>query len=328
VVASFGQINFSGLQVRWFVMSSKVIVFGGNGFIGSNLVEELVKQGKSVVVYDRAEVNSARRLPGVEYIVGEFGNIEMISDILSKDSVVYHLVSTSLPSTSNKDPGYDITSNVVTTISMLKECVQAEVARVVFISSGGAIYGIPKSLPVDETQSTNPLCSYGISKLTIEKYLALFNHLYGLNYVVLRPSNPYGIYKNPIAIQGVISVFCNKMINNEAINLWGDGSVIRDYIYINDLVDALILAGESESALCEIFNIASGVGLSINKLIGKIEKVIGKKAKIVRSSPRSLDVPEIVLDVAKAKRILNWEAKTDINSGLKKTYNWLLQNNK
>jgi UDP-glucose 4-epimerase len=231
-----------------------------------------------------------------------------------------------LPSTSNKDPGYDITSNVVTTIGMLKECVRSDVARVVFISSGGTIYGVPNRIPVDENKSTDPLCSYGISKLAIEKYLALFNHLYGLNYVILRPSNPYGRYQNPQAIQGVISVFCNKMIKNEVVNIWGDGSVIRDYIYIDDLVEALVLAGESESALSEIFNIASGVGLSLNALIGRIEKVLGKKAKIERSYSRSLDVPEIVLDVAKAKRIINWQPKIDITSGLKKTHYWLTHN--
>lgn len=307
-------------------MSSKIVVFGGNGFIGTNLVKKLASLGKSIIVYDRTEVDPLRKLPGVEYIVGEFGNTKMITDVLCKDAVVYHLVSMSLPATSNMDPAFDITSNVVPTIGMLKACVQTKVERVVFLSSGGTIYGIPKVTHVGENHPTDPLCSYGISKLSIEKYLALFHQIHGLNYVVLRPSNPYGRYQNPNSIQGVISVFSDRMLRDQPIKVWGDGSVIRDYLYIDDLVDAMTLVEESDSALNEIFNIASGTGLSLNALIGEIEKVLDKTARIDRSYSRSLDVPEIVLDISKAKRMINWQPKTDIQSGLDNTRRWLLQN--
>lgn len=306
-------------------MSNRVVVLGGNGFIGSNLVEALVAGGRAVAVYDRAEAVFAPRLPGVEYIYGEFGNIGVIADVLREGDVVYHLVSTTLPATSNEDPGFDVVSNVAATINVLEECVKANVRKVIYISSGGTIYGVPKTVPIPEDHSTDPLCSYGISKLAIEKYLALFRHLHGLDYVVLRPSNPFGRYQNPRAAQGAVSVFMNRLLQGEPINIWGDGSVVRDYLYVDDLVEALVLAGAEPKAIGEVFNIGSGRGLSLNELLQYLERATGLTADVRYSAGRALDVPQVVLDIRKAEGLLGWTPSTDFLDALKRTCAWLAE---
>ncbi len=304
-------------------MSNRIVVLGGNGFIGSNLVESLARLGHAVVVYDRSEALFAPRLPDVEYVFGELGNAGMIADVLREGDIVYHLVSTTLPATSNEDPGFDVVSNVAATVNVLEECVKARIDRVVFSSSGGTIYGVPETLPISEDHPTNPVCSYGISKLAIEKYLALFRHLHGLEYVVLRPSNPFGRYQNPRALQGAISVFMHRLLRQEKINIWGDGSVVRDYIYIDDLVEALVLAATGRRAVDQVFNIGSGQGLSLNALVKHLEEATGITAQVDYSLGRSLDSPKVVLDIRKAADLLNWKPATEMQNALKGTYEWL-----
>ena len=149
----------------------KTLIVGGNGFIGANLQERFVSEGHEVRVYDRNDSRFLEKLPEVEYLSGEFGDKESIRSAVEGMEIVYHLVSTTLPGSSNDDPAYDVRSNVVGTIQLLESCVEAGTKRVVFISSGGTVYGIPRSVPIFEEHPTEPTCSYGITKLAIEKYL-------------------------------------------------------------------------------------------------------------------------------------------------------------
>jgi len=135
--------------------------------------------------------------------------------------MVFHLVSTTVPKTSNEDPAFDVMSNVVETIYLLEQCAKGKAKKVVFVSSGGAVYGTPAALPVAENSPEGPESPYGITKLAIEKYLGLFHRLYGLNYVIIRPSNPYGERQNPDGDQGVIAVFLGKIAKDQAIDIWG-----------------------------------------------------------------------------------------------------------
>ena len=303
----------------------KVLLVGGNGFIGSNLILKLLEDGHKVKVYDRSDSRYLGRMAGVEYVQGELGNTGLMRSSLQDINLVYHLASTTIPETSNEDPAFDVVSNVADTIHMLDECVAAGVKRVVFISSGGAVYGIPQSTPISEDHSTEPICSYGITKLAIEKYLALFKRLYGLDYLVLRLSNPFGPYQNPQAKQGAVSVFMYKVLNKLPITIWGDGSVVRDYIYIEDAVEALLVALKKEGKERHIYNISSGRGMSLKEVMAHIEKITGIEARVEYTPARPLDVPVNILDNSLAKEYLGWQPKFSFEDGLKRTREWMLK---
>lgn len=298
------------------------LVVGGNGFIGSHLVDRLLQRGQSVRIYDRSP-NEFRGVPaGVEYVRGELENLDLLKEAVEGMEVVYHFASSTLPKTSNDDPVHDIRSNLVNTIHLLEVCVAAGVRKVVFPSSGGTVYGATQTAPVDETHPTNPISSYGIVKLAIEKYLKLFDHLHGLDYTVLRISNLYGPYQNPASQQGVISVFLYRVYTGQPITIWGDGSVIRDYLYISDLVDALETVAQVETQN-KLFNIGSGRGTSLNDLIDLIAAVIHERPAVEYLSSRLLDVPTSVLDASRARRELGWGPKTDLTEGIARTWEWL-----
>jgi UDP-glucose 4-epimerase len=305
----------------------KILILGGNGFIGSNLVDKLLFEGHNVRVFDKSKENYRKELSEVDYHYGDFGNRVLLSKVLEDIDVVIHLISTTLPKTSNDDPIFDINSNVIETLFLLKQCVNYNVKKIVFTSSGGTIYGVPEFNPIIESHPTNPICSYGISKLAIEKYLFFFKEIHNLDYVILRPSNPYGIRQNPRGIQGAITVFLSKILKNEPINVWGDGNVVRDYIYIEDLVNAIY-----SSIICKtnskIFNIGSGQGYSLKEILLLMKKVTGRDILITYSSPRKYDIAEIYLDITRAENELNWKPTTSLEYGINKTMDFIKTINK
>ncbi len=298
------------------------LVVGGNGFIGTHLVERLLEGGKTVRVYDRG-VNMFRgRSAGAEYVEGDLGNHGLIREALEGVEVVYHLVSTTLPKTSNDDPVYDVRSNLVDTLQLLEACVEAGVRKVVFASSGGTVYGLPQTLPIPEGHPTQPITSYGIVKLATEKYLHLFHHLHGLDYAALRISNPYGPYQNPQGQQGAVGVFLHRIRAGEPITVWGDGEVVRDYLYISDVARALEYAEEIN--LDErVLNVGSGRGASLNELLRLMSEVTGERPEVEYLPSRPLDVPVSVLDVGKARTGLGWEPETSLREGISRTWAWI-----
>lgn len=299
------------------------LVLGGNGFIGSHLVDLLLREGHGVRVYDRADDRFRSRLAQVEYIYGELGNQGLIRAALTDVDVVFHLISTTIPGTSNADPAFDVQSNVVDTIRVLEECVAAKIKRFVFVSSGGTIYGIPRTVPIPESHPLNPTCSYGVAKLAIEKYLALFEYLYGLEYVILRPSNAYGERQNPFGQQGVVGVFLGKIVRQEPIVIWGDGSVTRDFVYAGDLATALYQAANYNSLGERIFNVGSGSGVSINEVLKALSAITGRDLDVRYTEARRFDVPVNVLDTSLAKEHLGWAPATDLAGGLACTWMWV-----
>jgi UDP-glucose 4-epimerase len=298
------------------------LVIGGNGFIGTHLVDRLLESGHSVRIYDHSP-NKFRALPQkAEYVEGELGNYGLVREALEGTEVVYHFVSTTSPNTSNDDPIYDVRSNLLDTIKLLEACTQSGVRKVIFASSGGTVYGLPETLPITERHPTNPTSSYGIVKLAIEKYLELFRHLHGLDYFALRVSNPYGPYQDPTRQQGVISVFLHRIQTGEPIIIWGDGSVVRDYLYVSDLVDALEHASEVESGE-QVINLGSGHGISLNELLWLIADIVGKQPTVEYLPARALDVPTIVLDISRAREELGWRPKTELAKGMTRTWDWI-----
>jgi len=213
----------------------------------------------------------------------------------------------------------------VGTIQLLHECVKEKVQKVVFISSGGTVYGVPKTDLISEDHENNPICSYGITKLTIEKYLHLFQRIHGLEYVVARLSNPYGELQNPNAKQGAIGVFLGHIARNQAIAIWGDGEVVRDYLYITDAVKALLCAAKYEPEdenSPRVFNIGSGEGHSLNQIVATIKEVVGE-VSVNYSESRSVDVPVNVLDISRARKYLQWKPEVPLTSGVEMSWNWI-----
>ena len=266
----------------------KCLVLGGNGFIGTHLVDGLLERGYSVRIYDRSP-NRFRAVPqNAEYVEGELGNYGLIQEAVGETEMVFHFVGTTLPKTSNDDPIYDVRSNLIDTLQLLEACVEAKVQKVIFASSGGTIYGLPQTVPITEDHPTNPITSYGIVKLAVEKYLGLFHRLH----------------------------------TGQPITIWGDGSVVRDYLYVADLVEALVLAGETETRQ-KVFNVGSGWGRSLNELVAIMAEVSGEQPEVKYLPGRALDVPANVLDVSRVREELGWSPSTELTEGVARTLDWV-----
>lgn len=308
----------------------RCLVLGGNGFIGSHLVDRLVEKHYKVRIFDRplpkkgCEPDVVKE-DGTEYYSGDFTNESDLEAALTGVDYVFHLISTTTPKISNENPVYDIETNLIGTIKLLDIAKNIKDLKLVFVSSGGTIYGTPEITPILEEHPTNPICSYGITKLAIEKYLHLYDHLYGLDFTVLRVSNPYGEKQNPLSAQGAIPVFMLRVLKNEPIHIWGDGSVARDFIYVSDVIDALVAAIETDTTE-KVFNVGSGAPTSLSELVKVIESVSGKKAIIEYTSERKLDVPVNCLDITRAAADLGWAPKVPMRGGLKRTWDWLHDN--
>lgn len=298
------------------------MVLGGSGFIGVHLAGRLLEGGHSVTVYDRSPNRFGASPRGIEYVQGELGNYGLVSEVVEGVDVVFHLVSTTLPKTSNDDPIYDVRSNLVDTLQLLEACVKTDVGKVIFASSGGTAYGVPQVVPISEEHPTNPITSYGIVKLAIEKYLGLFSHLHGLDYTALRISNPYGAYQNPVGQQGAVTVFLDRIHKGETIPIWGDGGVVRDYLYVADLVDALEAVAETETRR-KVLNIGSGQGTSLNELLALMADVTGETPAVDYQPGRPLDAPSNVLDISRAREELGWSPSTSLEDGVARTWDWV-----
>lgn len=304
----------------------RCVVAGGGGFIGSHLCESLLAEGHDVTVFDRGESRNLDRLKqkGAILFTGDFFNPEDVQRALVNQDIVFHLLSTTVPQISNEDPSYDVETNVIGTLKFLDLARKAQVKKIIFASSGGTVYGIPQEIPIKENHPTDPTSSYGITKLIIEKYLYLYWVLYGLDYCILRLANAYGERQQPTATQGVIPAFLERTLRNNEIVVWGDGSVMRDYVFVSDIVNAFIKA-LTYSGEMKVFNIGSGQGHSIGDVIHVIESVTGRPLKVKYTNGRSFDVPISVLDISRAKNYLDWAPTISLFEGIARMYAWMIQ---
>ena len=306
----------------------KVLVLGGFGFIGAHVVEALLARGHEVRVLEwpgrRPHELIVPRWTAVELVEADFQDASSMSAALQGIEVVIHLICTVLPEQSNEDPIHDVESNLVGTIRMLSLARRHGVRKVVFSSSGGIVYGRAQSIPITEDHRTEPLCSYGITKLAIEKYLDLYRQLRQLDYVVLRCSNPYGEGQDGSRPQGAVGVFLSRLKHGKPLNIWGDGLAIRDYVYVKDVAEAFALATEMDTP-SRVFNIGSGTGTSLNELIKIMADVTGVAPEVTYSRARTLDVPVNVLDISLAKRGLGWMPRMGLADGIRRTWDSLTQ---
>lgn len=307
----------------------RCLVLGGRGFIGSHLVASLLEHGYHVRCLDRPNVKPIGQShldnPLFELYEGDFGSDTDLAEAVKGCDYCYHLVSTTLPKSSNADPVFDVESNVVGTIRLLNHALENRLRKVIFVSSGGTVYGTPIQTPIPEEHPTNPTCSYGITKLAIEKYLALFHNLHGLDYTVLRLANPYGEGQRTSASQGAVAVFLGKALRGEQVEIWGDGSVVRDYLHVSDVIDALLLSLTPSNGT-HVFNIGSGCGHSLNEVLYTIESVTKSPVLKRYVESRAFDVPVNVLNIDLARRVLGWTPKIDFATGIDRFYQWLMAN--
>ncbi len=280
-----------------------IILFGAAGFIGKNLVLKLQKNAEdNIILLDKSkkyfsdiEGNLNKNVVIKEENLDENSNFDRLLD---GQDIVYHLLSTTVPITSNQQIPLELKANVLFTVNMLEACVRCGVKKIIFFSSGGTVYGTRAICPVSEEMPTYPICSYGLQKITIEKLLYLYWHIYNLDYRIIRLSNPYGPYQRPNGILGAVTTFTYKAMKGEKITVYGNGSVIRDFIYIDDAVRAIsnIVEGEQEY---RIFNVGCGYGTSIKKLLELIHSILKKDLNIIFKPERKVDVVENFLDISR-----------------------------
>jgi len=296
----------------------RAMVLGGTGFIGSHLVDRLLAEGHQVRVLSRSPERFRAPVPGVDYRQASLADIPALVEACAGIDVVYHLISTTVPATSNRDPIFDIDSNLVGLVRLLQVIRESGVRRLVYLSSGGTVYGPPEILPIPECHPLRPICSYGIVKVAAENYLQMFHALYGLDYVVVRAANPYGERQGHFGVQGIIGTFLNQIRRGEELEVWGDGTLVRDFIHVGDLARLGVLAGTSERV--GIYNGGSGRGYSIREVLGVIEQAVGRKLVVDWRPGRSFDVPKVVLDSSKAVADFSWRPEIELAEGIGRTW--------
>ena len=293
----------------------RYLLLGGSGFIGSRLAVSLSLKNEVVVVGHRPEPNIV--LPNSQYRQLDYTRCEDFTDYIKDVDVIVHLVSTIVPSETTDDITMEIERNVTPTIALLRDASRLN-KKVLFISSGGAVYGENKKKN-KENGPTNPICNYGIIKLMIEKYFVLFHDYYGLDYRIVRPSNPYSELVFHNKKQGIIPVVIENILNDLPMTIYGNRQV-RDYIYIDDLVDGINAVLEY-SGDRRIFNIGTGVGSSIGEVIGMIEKKLCKKLQVDWRPMRKCDVMNNVLDVSLIEQETGWAPKVSLPNGINRVVN-------
>jgi UDP-glucose 4-epimerase len=301
------------------------LVLGANGFIGSHLVDALVAQGHTVRAFDRfGGEGHERYLPDglVEKFQGDFMNMGDIERALEGMEYVFHFVSTTTPATAENAPLIDVETNIHASIELFELCTAKGIKRVVYASTGGAIYGESTQELRSEDDTPLPVSPYAIGKLTIEHYLRYFKVKHGLDSISLRISNPYGERQPMHRKQGVIPIFLENVLAGKQLTVFGDGTMVRDYLYVRDL--ASMIAGMFEKpAKYPVYNVGSGKGFTVNQLIGAIEEVSGQKASLVHESVPATFVQRVVLDTSRFAEEFNLKPQTSLADGLKATYRYI-----
>lgn len=299
-----------------------ILIIGGLGYIGSNIALHLHNE-YNITIISRSNSIPVYLIPvldKIKIIYDDFSSENVLNNILPLNDIVIHAAGTTVPENSVANPVYDIESNVVKTIKLLQACTKNNISKFIFLSSGGVIYGnTTQNKPIKETHPTNPISSYGITKLITEKYIQLYHQLNNLPYLIFRISNVYGPFQNFKNNQGVITNWIEHVKQNKNIEIWGNENITRDYIYINDLMNAF-KTGVSNN-ITGIFNISTGVGTSLIELAKTILDISENKVEIIKKNiERKFDVEYNVLDNSLFCNRCNWKPEISIQQGIKKIY--------
>jgi UDP-glucose 4-epimerase len=298
------------------------LVLGGSGFIGQSVVTFLVAKGYRVTVVDRSPFPEGIGLAAgglVRSLVLDLSAVDW-SVLLEDIDVVHHYFWASTPASANADPKQDLNVNVGASIDLLEALRRRGGGRLVFSSSGGTVYGRAPQTPIDEDHSISPITAYGAGKAAAELYLKFYREMYGLDCRIARIANPFGSNQRLVSGVGAVTSFMRRALAHEPIVIWGDGSIIRDYIYIDDVAECLIRLATSELKSDKfIFNIGTGVGQSLNDVVLELERHFGRSLNVTRTEQRSFDVPVNVLSIERAKQVLGWKPAFSFSEGVENT---------
>jgi len=262
--------------------------------------------------------------PNYLFVKGDIRDQKLMSNLIKDVDAIFHLAAQPGVRTSVKNPRKTFEINVAGTFNLLEACLDSDVRKIIF-SSSSSVYGRAKYLPIDEKHPTNPISPYAVSKLSAEYYCKVFYEIYGLKTVILRYFTVYGPRMRPDL---AISIFTANALKNEPIKIFGDGSQTRDFVYVNDVVELSVKCLNSSNVNGEVINVGSGKRISILELARKIIDLVNSKSKIVFMDKRREDVEHTWADISKAKKLLNYTPKYDLDRGLKLYVNWVMSNEK
>lgn len=301
------------------------LVVGGNGFLGSHLVNRLAASGDQVTVFDRFSSGTTgfRTEPRVTTLVGDFLSASDLEGAVEGHDRVFHFVSSTTPATIDNQPAADHRANVVPTIALLDACVDASVAAVYFASSGGAVYGDSAVERHAETDALRPVSPYGIGKMTIENELRRYRERFGLEHITFRIANAYGPGRFSDRGQGLIPIALRRIAAGEPVIQYGDGSMVRDYIYVDDLVDMIAQVADA-SPQHRVYNMGSGEGVTVRQVIECIARVTGRAFDVVTAPAPTPRVRRAVLDTSRFTREFGARRLTDLEAGIRATWSSLV----
>lgn len=298
------------------------LIIGGSGFIGSNLASQLLASGRNVTSISRHRVSDLNKVEGVDYLYGDFGELDFICEQLDKHDEVVHLAYASVPNTSFDNPLADLQQNLLPSVQLFAEAAKRN-TKLVLVSSGGTVYGNTETLLINENHAKQPISPYGLTKLTLENYAFLYGVTHNLEYKIVRPSNAYGIGQLPFRGQGFIATAVAAAKLKQPLKVFGLTGTVRDYIHVNDLaagIVSVLLNGQSR----EIYNIGSGIGLNNLQVIEQLNIALKKhntKLQIEHLPERPFDVKRNVLDSTKLKRETHWQPQIMFTDGLEQLVN-------
>ncbi len=301
---------------------AKSLIVGGAGFIGSRVSNLLAEAGREVVALGRRPEALYRLSDKVKYIAGDYKDRALLRELLAGAEELIDLAYATVPKTSYDDPVYDIRFNLPPGVGLIQEALTAKLKRIVFVSSGGTVYGVAQSLPIREDHPTNPISPYGITKLTLEKYLLMFVALTGLPAVVVRPGNAYGEHQPAFRGQGFVATAMKSILSKRTVEVFGAKGTIRDYIHVEDVARGVIAALDFGRP-GDIFNIGSGIGLNnmdVLQVIRPLAESQGYSVQVSIKPERKFDVPANVLDSTKLMEISSWRPGIDFDRGIRRMW--------
>lgn len=307
-------------------MEQKCLVLGGDGFLGSHLVDDLLSRGFDVRVFDRFNGEKIKNLvypqDRLELFSGDFFDPASIDAALEDIVFVFHFISVGNPTSTINNPKKDIEDNVIGTINLLDACVKRGIKKIIFPSSGGAIYGDVKVGLASEDRVPNPITPYSINKLSIEKYLDYYKRYYNVDYIVYRISNPYGERQSADGTQGIIPILLRKVLLGDVIDIYGNS--VRDYIHVKDATRLIAESFDKENKY-DIYNLGSGEGTSLADILAIVENVVRIEPKKNQLERREFDVERIVLDISRIKEEFHFTPIADLADGIQITFDAIQQ---
>jgi UDP-glucose 4-epimerase len=308
----------------------KILVTGGAGFIGSHIVDLFIRQGHDVVILDNLSTGKKENInPRAKFYQADIRDKEKVNQIFASEicDAVAHQAAHASVRESVENPLYDADVNILGSLNVLQACVKYKIKKIAFASTGGALYGDAKILPTPEDYPAKPCSPYGVSKLSVENFLYYYKKIQNLNYVILRYANVFGPRQDPFGEAGVVAIFSQKIISNDQPIINGDGTQTRDFVYVEDVARANLLALESKIDE-DFFNIGTGRETSINDLFKLMAEISGRKIKEVHGPAKAGEQQTSALDFSKIKKKLGWKPRVDLKEGLEKTLDWFKSKSK